>query len=83
MYDYKKMEQLIVSNSRILMYLKLMYIEEIYDDSFQEELTIYCCQHKLTENMGLAHFFAIWIPGDKDYEKIMRKIKAIAGDCEF
>lgn len=65
------------------MYLKLMFIDEIYDDSFQEELTIYCCQHRVNENKGLAHFFAIWIPGDKDYEKIMKKIKEIADEGEF
>lgn len=79
-YDYEKMEQLIASNKRILMYLKLMFIEEIYEDSFQEEFTVYCCQHRVNENKGLAHFFAIWIPGDKDSEQIMKRIKEIASE---
>lgn len=63
-----------------MMYLKLMYLDEIYDESFQEEFTFYCYQHRVGEKKALAHYFAMWIPGDKDYEKIMKKIKEIAAE---
>ena len=77
-YDYEKMEQLIATNGSIRLYLKLCYLEEIYEDKFMEELTDYCYQNKVSEDRALAHFFAIWLPGDKDYENIMKKINEIA-----
>lgn len=57
-----------------------MFINEIYEDKFMEELTDYCYKHGVGENRALAHFFAIWIPGDKDYESIMKEISRIAAE---
>lgn len=78
MYNYDEMEQLIASNGRVRFYLKLCYLEEIYEDKFKEELTDYCDKNNVNEDRALAHFFAIWLPGDKDYENIMKEINKMA-----
>ena len=60
--------------------MKLCFIDDIYDVRFQEELRKYCRQNRVREDRALAHYFASWIPGDNDYEMIMKKIGEIVAD---
>ena len=78
MYNQPEMEQLIMSNPDVRLYLKLCYLDDIYDPKFQEELTEFCCRNHVNEERALAFYFSIWLPGDNDYDNMMKKINELA-----
>ena len=77
MYNYDKMVQRIKKNKSVLLYLKLFYIDEIYENSFQEQLTDCCLKCGVREDEAFAMYFASRIPGEACRDKIMRKIAEI------
>ena len=76
-YDYSKMVQRIKKNKSVLLYLKIFYMDEIYEDSFQEQLTDCCIKCGVREDEAFAMYFASRIPGEKCFKEIMRKIEEI------
>ena len=57
-------------------------MDEIYEDSFEEQLTDCCCKCRVREDEALAMYFASRIPGETCFEEIMRKIADIEmHDC--
>ena len=79
-YDYEEMVQRIASNKHVLWYLKLFYIDEIFEDSFQEELVESQSLHGVSEDEAYAMYFAARIPGEASFETIMEKIEDIEND---
>lgn len=77
MYNYDKMVQRIKNNKSVLLYLKLFYMDEIYEDSFVEQLTDCCCKCHVSEDEAFAMYFASRIPGEECCDKIMKKIAEI------
>ena len=76
-YNYDKMVQRIKKNKKVLLYLKLFYIDEIYEDSFMEQLTDCCCKCHVSEDEAFAMYFAARIPGEECFVKIMKRIEEI------
>ena len=52
-------------------------MDEIYEDSFVEQLTDCCYTCHVHEDEAFAMYFASRIPGEACYEKIMKKIEEI------
>lgn len=76
-YNYDEMVQRIAANKQILWYLKLFYIDELQEESFQEQLTDCCYKCRVREDEAYAMYFASRIPGETCFEKIMEKIEEI------
>ena len=76
-YDYDKMVQRIKNNKSVLLYLKLFYMDEIYEDSFIEQLTDCCCKCYVSEDEAFAMYFASRILGEACFDKMMKKIEEI------
>ena len=76
-YNYEKMVQRIKKNKDVLLFLKVFYMDEIYEDSFVEKLTDCCCKCHVREDEAFAMYFASRIPGEKCVEEIMKKIEEI------
>ena len=77
MYNYDEMVQRIAANKHILWFLKLFYIEELWEKSFQEELVERQFKYGISEDEAYAMYFAARIPGETCYDKIMRKMEEI------
>ena len=77
MYDYDKLVQRIKKNKDVLLYLKLFYMDEIYEESFMDKLTDCCCKCHVSEEEAFAMYFASRIPGENCRDRIMRKIEEI------
>ena len=52
-------------------------MDEIYEDSFMEQLADCCCKCHVSEDEALAMYFASRIPGEMCFEKIMQEIEKI------
>ena len=81
MYNQVEMVQRIATNKRVLWYLKLYYIDEIWEDSFQEELVERQFMYGVSEDEAYAMYFAARIPGEEHFERIMEKIEEIEADA--
>lgn len=81
MYDYDEMVQRIAANKQILWYLKLFYIDELWEESFQEELVERQFMYGISEDESYAMYFASRIPGESCYERIMEKIEELEVDA--
>ena len=77
MCNYDEMVQRSAANKHILWFLKLFYIDEIQEGSFQEELVERQFKYGVSEDESYAMYFASRIPGEKCFEEIMRKIEEI------
>ena len=71
------MVQRIKKNKEVLLYLKIFYMDEIYEESFEEKLTDCCLKCHVREDEAFAMYFASRIPGEDCYERIMKKIEEI------
>ena len=80
MYNYDEMVQRIAANKQILWYLKLFYIDELWEESFQEELVERQFKYGISEDEAYAMYFASRIPGESCYERIMEKIEELEAD---
>ena len=79
-YDYDKMVQRIKNNKSVLLYLKIFYMDEIYEDSFVAQLTDCCYKCHVSEDEAFAMYFASRIPGEKCSEEIMKDIEKIEAE---
>ena len=77
MYNYDEMVQRIKNNKKVLIYLRICYLNEIDTDSFQVKLTDCCYKCGVRENEAYAMYFATRIPEDPCREEIMREIEKI------
>ena len=57
--------------------LKLYFMDDIDEWSFKEQLTDCCYKCKVCEDEAYAMYFASRLPGEKCFDKIMRKIEEI------
>jgi len=57
--------------------LKLFYIDEIWEESFQEKLVERQFKYGISEDESYAMYFAARIPGESCYERIMNKIEEL------
>ena len=80
MYNYEEMVQRITTNKQILWHLKLFYIDDLWEESFQEELVERQFKYGISEDESYAMYFASRIPGEQHYEKIMEKIEELEAD---
>ena len=77
MYNYDEMVQRIKNNKKVLIYLRICYLNEIDTDSFQVTRTDCCYKCGVRENEAYAMYFATRIPEDPCREEIMREIEKI------
>ncbi len=80
MNNYNEMVQRIAANKQILWYLKLFYIDELWEESFQEELVERQFKYGISEDEAYAMYFGSRIPGESCYERIMEKIEELEAD---
>ena len=69
--------ELIYHNERIYNFLVLFYLEELSNPYFQNEIQ-YLLNEVKNERWLYSQYMASWLPYEKDYEKILMKIKSFA-----
>ena len=72
-YDYEEMVQRIASNKHVLWYLKLFYIDEIFENSFQEELVESQSLHSVSEDEADAIAIGAYAAGIRSKKQVIKQ----------
>ena len=79
MYDVNELMQILIESNSAFAYCCQYFIEQVTDSYFVEYLREKIAQG-LTEREVLSEYLASWIPWEDHADKIVMKIKELAGE---
>ena len=78
-YDIDGMIQTILDCDKVFAFLNFYFLEDTSDWVFQEYMQNECKKGK-TERQVLANYYASWIPWESCAEKIIARVRELAGE---